>query len=445
MGWWFALLGCAGMVLLAGAVGVVAFIWFWPRTPNNAPAMPGQIRVVETLPAGPGMAAELRGIVAELDRTDPGWRLAEWQARRTTPNPNAATVVLAAAAHLPEPWPSEPLKDVLRDPQLPPDRAAILQVRAELAQRATALKEARQLIACPEGRFSFQFTTNPYETPLKHLQEVRKVARLLSFDVLVRLDDHDVGGALESATALLNAARSISDEPTVIAQLVRLAGQQIAVDAAARVFREARGAPEPALAAYQQLLEVEVRNPLLRTALRADRAILHDVHIKLETGVLSANDIRHVRLTPDETARMQELLVPSHLNFLQTGTQLMAMAEQSPHTWDARYAEIQARRPKTYLRSLGIRADQFMRSCVRAQARLRGTLAAVAVARYIVAHGRPPATLAELVPKFVRELPANPYTGNPLEYRLVDKGGAQVVIHGAPNPSDNYTVFVSAP
>jgi hypothetical protein len=182
----------------------------------------------------------------------------------------------------------------------------------------------------------------------------------------------------------------------------------------------------------------------LRTVFRADRAILHDVHIKLETAALRAADIKHVQLTPDETARMQELLVPSHLNYLQTETQLMAMAEHPPHTWGSRYNEIQARRPKTYLRSLEIRADQFIRSSQRAQAHLRATLAAVAVARFTLTNGKPPDTLAELSPKLVRELPGDPYTGDPLGYRTLDKGAAQVTIHGALNPSDNYSVLVSA-
>jgi hypothetical protein len=56
------------------------------------------------------------------------------------------------------------------------------------------------------------------------------------------------------------------------------------------------------------------------------------------------------------------------------------------------------------------------------QAALRCTIALVAVERYRLATGRLPATLDELVPRFLAAVPLDPYDGQPLRLRATDEG-----------------------
>jgi type II secretory pathway pseudopilin PulG len=76
---------------------------------------------------------------------------------------------------------------------------------------------------------------------------------------------------------------------------------------------------------------------------------------------------------------------------------------------------------------------------VRSQAQLRCAVAATALERYRLAHGRWPDSLAALVPEFLREVPTDPYDGAPLRFRrLVD----QVIVYsvGADGEDDGGNV-----
>jgi hypothetical protein len=69
----------------------------------------------------------------------------------------------------------------------------------------------------------------------------------------------------------------------------------------------------------------------------------------------------------------------------------------------------------------GFDADMLHRSAlqiVRAAAVRASTETGLAVARFRLLHGRAPLTLDELVPELLPEIPADPFTGQPLRYKL---------------------------
>src|SRR5262249_19670281 len=109
---------------------------------------------------------------------------------------------------------------------------------------------------------------------------------------LLRAQDRDADGALASVRAVLNAGRSIGDEPFTISQLVRIACRTMAVEKLQRVL--AQGEPsEAALLQVQQLLEKEEAEPLMRIITRGERAGQDQLMQTLQTGKmkLSARDL----------------------------------------------------------------------------------------------------------------------------------------------------------
>ena len=54
---------------------------------------------------------------------------------------------------------------------------------------------------------------------------------------------------------------------------------------------------------------------------------------------------------------------------------------------------------------------------VQLQANVRVVRAGLALLRHKAAHGAYPATLAEIDPEFLAEIPSDPFTGQPLVYR----------------------------
>ncbi len=76
-------------------------------------------------------------------------------------------------------------------------------------------------------------------------------------------------------------------------------------------------------------------------------------------------------------------------------------------------------------------ADAYRRD----QAYLRTALVAVAAERYRRDHGTWPATLADLVEKYLKALPNDPYDGQPLRYRALPDG--VIVYSVGPDKEDN--------
>jgi hypothetical protein len=60
--------------------------------------------------------------------------------------------------------------------------------------------------------------------------------------------------------------------------------------------------------------------------------------------------------------------------------------------------------------------------CDRTSARLRVTIAALAVERYRQARGRWPGSLSDLVPGQLEAVPPDPHDGQPLRYRATPDG-----------------------
>jgi hypothetical protein len=139
---------------------------------------------------------------------------------------------------------------------------------------AAALAEARSLTDFPEGRHAINYARDYLTTLLPHAVNTRTVSDLLSLDVLGQALDGHPNEALASCRAIVNASRSLSDEPSAISQLVRIGVVFFAAQGAERVLRY--GVPAaPDLEALQRLLEQEAEAPVLLTMARAERGGLH--------------------------------------------------------------------------------------------------------------------------------------------------------------------------
>jgi hypothetical protein len=416
-----------------------------------------------------GQKDELAEAIAEADRLDPGWRYDDLLAkRRATRPPDGWNSVLQAKRVLellPKGWLApkpgdadrppahgEPIRGfriydallkVAADQPLPEPLAAGL--RIELDELAPAVTEARKLVDFPEGQTEFLPAHNPIETLLPYTQDSRQLARLLQLDAYRRAHDGDLAGALESVRAILNDARSIGDEPTLISQLVRMAIDSVAVHSLQRVL--AQGAPpDAALAETQADLLREATQPRFLHGLRGERAMSFDVIDKLASGALRMSDLAGAA----GGAEQARGLIPPNIvgRVIYRHNQALALRKMNEaveiaklplpdqaerwERWEDGLKELQnqgqiQRMANTLVllllpaMSAGYRADQ------RTGCMLNAAATAVACERFRQAEGRWPDSLRELVPRYLRRLPADPYDGQPLK---LAKHEAGLVIYG---------------
>jgi hypothetical protein len=379
-----------------------------------------------------------REAIAEADRLDPGWRLAELEAARA-PVPdaeNGALQVQAADALLPTPWLPPPannstgLEDDIDQVPGPVRLGGPLSrtLRAELAKAAPALTPARRLAEMPRGRYDVTWARDGMGNLMPHLEQMSQVARLLRLDAVLRAHDGDVDGALASCRAVLNTGRSVGDEPAPMSQFQRLSCQRLAVKGLERAL--AQGEPsEPALAAVQRLLEEEEKEPLLLIARRGERALIHQFLQVAEAGRIdrASYNIR----SATGSYRVDDMLDGgrahgAHAAYLRYLTEMVEIAKLPPEQQAERLRRPGLEPPAHAIKLLEALTDggkDFGGARFHAnRALLRCAAAGVAAERYRLANGRWPDRLEALVPAYLEAVPADPFDGRPLVYRRLPDG-----------------------
>jgi hypothetical protein len=450
--WWKRLLWVSLSLLLVLVVGVIGWVKWVEHEAKK----------------------ELQKVIAELDETDPGWRLEDIEAaRKVIPDEeNSALVVMQIAAKIPSPsvvirpgdqtknW-AERVNESSPEEELEPD--IYWELRNELKAIQPLLKQARGLAQMNEGRFPIAYTADFISTPLK-CQDAREVVFLLRKDLFVRLREHDIDGALESGRASIIAGRSIGDEPLLISQLVRMGFAYEAARSVERVLAQGQ-ASETALDRHQRLLVEDESTPLFLVALRGERAG-NDVLLRaLEEGKLppgwlsgipggkSSNPVSDAweSMTGGVQARL------AHPVILRMLTESIRTAQLPPEQ-QADGFEIQEQQAKSsgvpvLARLLLPAVFKVGKSEIGRRATLRCAIVALAAERFRLAIGRWPKDPAELVPAFLKQAPLDPYDGKPLRLRAVpdgllvysigpdrkDNGGA--INRSTPNASGQNIVF----
>jgi hypothetical protein len=392
---------------------------------------------------------ELQEAIADTDRRDPGWRFDDLEAKqpRLPDEKNGALQVLAARRLLPAGWPAATAKgpsldDLLEglEPQQQLDAEQQRVLRAELQAVQPALQVAEGLVDFPEGRFPITWQVASLSSPIDLVQQGRAVARLLQLEAMRRAQDGDADGACRLEPALINSGRSIGQEYSLIAILVRTALLGVATQTLERTL--AQGEPDEAsLAAAQRLLErEEEETPALTvTAFRGERALQHRMLEAVEKGEVALGGTAPPTLGEHiGNYATSGMVRHSHVVYLRYMTEAVELAKAPGPAQLSRSKELAAAPidPRAALARLLLpAADKLLGTEWRKLAQLRCAIAAVAVERYRRSEGRWPDSLEALAPRYLRRVPADPYDGRPLRYRRLDDG--VIVYSVGPDQTDN--------
>lgn len=305
--------------------------------------------------------------VAEAERDDRHWRLAELLERREAipDRENSALVVKKAADGLRPGWPNEEsaagsadraelsalMKTLFRIRELPANRSPApedLRMLRDWRERlGPNLEQARRLTNDPRGDVRIVPGRFYLGTDYSALKPAWTVGVLLEIDALLLANDGKADDAIDRCIAAVNAGRSIGDEPFLIAQLYRNGIVSRSLNTVARVL----GSCSPSdrkLGQLQALLVDELAQPIFLYAMRGERAGMDDVMQKIESGELNVFDLvgeASVEWVPDPPRsrfrypfstwifRGMRATTLSWMNAAVRTVQL-PIAEQEPH-WDA--------------------------------------------------------------------------------------------------------------
>lgn len=383
---------------------------------------------------------------ARLDAEDSGWRWNDLQTAREKAAPpeaeNSAVVVRRVRDLIPKEWndwvnrPDQP-----ENPDPPPlNRHIPLEELARDQELADATQKARDLGLTlrnyPRGYHVVVVEQNsPFIESLDETQKTRRVAHLMKIDAVFAAQDGDAVRGLRAAHAILNTARSIGDEPTLISSLVRYACRSIAIESTMRVLAltdsKAAGAE---LAVLQSALYAEVDEPVLLNGLRGELALFNRYFDALNDGTIAPDQMFKMGETkPSLEGRAsfyfrRSFLPEDQRRYLQRMSELINAAKGPPHEQIATVKrvedELRANRSSWYFfHQLALPATvKVMEASLRNRAELLSAATLIACERFRLARGRWPESLAELPKDLLPAIPIDPFTGEPMKFARLEDG-----------------------
>jgi ABC-type transport system involved in multi-copper enzyme maturation permease subunit len=416
-----------------------------PRTRRRWPVLAGALAGVVLIPVGWGVYRGVRAdrrldaALDEVNRADPGWHLGDIEAARkpVAADENGGRLVLAVSALIPRwgAWPDQQLAGQLD--ALPPQVRVSGDQHCRIIGELGEVDEARVLVGpltdLPEGRYTIAWSRVFVSIPLPHMDAQYHVRQLLWRDLMLRAEEGDADGALAASRRLLNLARSIGDEPLLVSQNVRNNAARGAVRAAARVL--AQGEPtDAALADLQRRFAEEAAHSGLEIGLRGERAGTDGMMGLIQSGEFpwqyvtewadredqDGNETRDALLFSLTPGGEKE----SRAATLRHNTDLIAAARLPEQEQAAAFARADVKRKEMPLlaRLLTLRASNPSRHFHEGRAELRCAVVALAAERYRRRHGEWPARLDQLTPDLLENVPADPFTGEPLRLRRLEDG-----------------------
>jgi hypothetical protein len=274
-------------------------------------------------------------------------------------------------------------------------------------------------------------------TPLPYAQQVRGAARFLDLEARVRMHRGDHSGATESLICELRMGESLSEEPTLVSQLVHAAVFSMFVQRL-QEFLAWRQADDADLAKLQAAVaEVDLPRSFVR-AMQGERAICYQTMMTEDVQTLEqmqgGSDLQWLPLRqsvasmrPGDAARLLDMLTErvdaAKEPFPQAFDQAAAAEkrllqfvadDQGRLPWD-RHLLVQMLLPATS-RIVNVTSERTGMQCA--------ALAAIAIERYRLSKGELPEKLDQLLPDFLPAVPLDPGDGQPLRYLVTEKGYA---------------------
>lgn len=301
---------------------------------------------------------------------------------------------------------------------------------AFLTHCTPAIEAAHAAAKLPgECRYPIQFE-KAIEALLPHISELRRLARMLSLDVHVKIERGDAAGALESLEAAVAAGESLRHQPTLVEQLVRIAIFGIAIRDTELLLNQATLSDDQLAALSARCAMIDAR-PGMTTGLLGERGMGYQTfhHVELLSdngGLLRPSNGRLTR--PNDCLLyleyMNDWIAASREPFPASLKQAHAIDDELKRRVGSATIVDKLNYTVTFLMlpATGVAFEASAR--LHAQREL--LLVAIAAERFRQQTGTWPMQLADLTPTHLPTVPADPYDGKPLRMKIA---GDELVLY----------------
>ena len=297
---------------------------------------------------------------------------------------------------------------------------------------SNALIKAQEAIRLPKSRYPVDLTPN-WEALLPQLPNLRKVSNLAGIEAVSALQAQQYKQAADLISFQFALCHTLDAEPLLMSSIVR--GEIISSASQLAEFSLNRiNFDETSLSELVQNFAQVDENELPPIDFISDRATslpyFQTNWFALRSFIYAGDDSERILSTEfrgrigwitglfdrDEIfylKAMQVAIDEAHRPYPECLSLYSTMHESA---WDGHR--------RGYI--LGPGLLEGLRNAVpkevEASARIRMTTAALAVERFRLAHGQLPEDLNELIPRFITAIPIDPFDGQPIRYKRLEKG-----------------------
>ena len=346
---------------------------------------------------------------------------------------NAAAAILnATSCYVPpaEKAAEETLSSILRGQggrravPLPEDIRTVL--AEHVKANAQALGFLHDAVTLEGSRYPVDLKKG-YAHSLLYLGEVMSKASVLPcLEAILYAENGAPRRASEAVMTSLAVTRSLAREPTLICQINRLTCQRVALMALQRVLSRLEGFTDDQLSALSQAVARTSDGETWTRALIGERCFLISLYEQpgLTEGPLPSSPLRRIVVN---TYKRRELGARSDIVFLDLMDRLMQVRQLPRQERMSAAKTVDAARNALPKRDFLIHewmpsAVDVVRLELTEAARLATASCGLAVERYRLARGTLPETLRDLVPTYLPEVPLDPFDGQPLRYKHLERG-----------------------
>jgi hypothetical protein len=375
---------------------------------------------------------ELAAVVAELDATDPGWRLPDLlAAREANLPPESENIVAVIAKALPENMPAYlPWQQYSEEwfPGEDPNRKAnpdnLVKARRVRDDCRPIIDELRKIRSLKSGGSRLDPKRDPYSALVDGFQPLRKAVGILEMDAIVASHEDNPERAFTSVQAALGVARGLNADPFYISWLARYG---ISGDVRSNLQRVlAQTDSVAALPGLQADLLDESNLDLESVYRRGERAYLYYMFDNMDAHIYDMDDSERSDPQDRYTLWHERSRIPrAQAAALRFQTQLLANSlkpeDQRPAAYKASAGQLNAsvltrkgdKLLGSYLSLITIFKDPYYLDCL-AKSRLRMAVAAIACERYRKQVGHWPEKLQDIPNTILASIPNDAISGLPL-------------------------------
>ena len=342
---------------------------------------------------------------------------------------NAAEVVLDAVLYYAAPDKPE-LMPVVGQAELPGRTEPLSEETRQLigqylAQNKRALEVLGKAASIEHSRYPIDLSAG-LAARMPHLREIRDAACLPLLDAIWHAQNNEGESAVEAVVSIFGVAHTLAEEPLIDSQLCRFNCQSIGVSAIERVVNRMELGDEQLAGLSEIFVQGEDESGLLRgfvgercevsEALRDPDGVNPQFFGAPRPMGLLYPVYRAMGLT-DKGATIYLDLMDGVFDALRLPEQERVKAAE---TIEAELEDV----PKIYvmLHVLMPAHSRIFQVSLNNNARLRTVRVGLAIERYRLANGKLPENLAELVPAYLDAVPKDPFDGQELRYKRLEKG-----------------------